>query len=212
MRLTAPWVRERAQNDQDIETCGFFEGLDGAGPDGRLDPGGRQGGLSGPGSGQGKWRWQGPWDVAAQPARRCAGSAQATRRRRGRPGRRCWDRWAVRSRGGPGGAWRHVRCEVMLSAPPRHRCCRVPARRRVHTARPAGGGPQAPVVPLLPGPPHDCLRQRGGVQLPGKTHPRDGQLALGSAIVRQPRAFACRPASRCRPRASPTSSLPGCST
>ncbi|KAL4423122.1 hypothetical protein ABPG77_004805 [Micractinium sp. CCAP 211/92] len=39
MRLTAPWVRERAQNDQDIETCAFFDGLDAAGPDGRLDPG-----------------------------------------------------------------------------------------------------------------------------------------------------------------------------
>lgn len=40
MRLTAPWVRDRAQNDQDIETCAFFDGLDAAGPDGRLDPGG----------------------------------------------------------------------------------------------------------------------------------------------------------------------------
>ncbi|PRW60183.1 DNA repair helicase UVH6 [Chlorella sorokiniana] len=39
MKLTAPWVRERAGQDEDIETCGFYEGLEGAGPDGRLDAG-----------------------------------------------------------------------------------------------------------------------------------------------------------------------------
>jgi DNA excision repair protein ERCC-2 len=39
MRLTAPWVRERAKETNDIETCEFFDGLDAAGPDGRLDAG-----------------------------------------------------------------------------------------------------------------------------------------------------------------------------
>lgn len=56
MRLTAPWVRERARatlcgggggddpdaEDEevaDIETCAFYEGLEQAGPDGRLDAG-----------------------------------------------------------------------------------------------------------------------------------------------------------------------------
>ena len=39
MKLTAPWVRERAQQEQDIETCGFYDGLDAAGPEGRLDAG-----------------------------------------------------------------------------------------------------------------------------------------------------------------------------
>ena len=39
MKLTAPWVRERAQQEQDIETCGFYNGLDAAGPEGRLDAG-----------------------------------------------------------------------------------------------------------------------------------------------------------------------------
>lgn len=40
MRLTAPWVRERAAQDPDAaELCDFYEGLDSAGPDGRLDAG-----------------------------------------------------------------------------------------------------------------------------------------------------------------------------
>jgi hypothetical protein len=46
MKLTAPWVRERAgkEPDHDIETCAFYEGLEGAGPEGRLDAGGWLGG------------------------------------------------------------------------------------------------------------------------------------------------------------------------
>lgn len=40
MQLTAPWVRERATSDPgSAETCDFFEGLDAAGPEGRLDAG-----------------------------------------------------------------------------------------------------------------------------------------------------------------------------
>ncbi|KAI3435700.1 hypothetical protein D9Q98_001758 [Chlorella vulgaris] len=41
MKLTAPWVRERAgkEPDHDIETCALYEGLEGAGPEGRLDAG-----------------------------------------------------------------------------------------------------------------------------------------------------------------------------
>lgn len=46
MRLTAPWVRERASaasNDDhnivDVELCDWYEGLDEAGADGRLDAG-----------------------------------------------------------------------------------------------------------------------------------------------------------------------------
>jgi DNA excision repair protein ERCC-2 len=40
MKLTAPWVRERASSDmEDIALCNFYEGLDAAGPDGRLDAG-----------------------------------------------------------------------------------------------------------------------------------------------------------------------------
>ena len=61
MKLTAPWVRERAgrqrgatraQQQQrgegaevpDIELCPFYEGLDAAGPEGRLEAGGWVGG------------------------------------------------------------------------------------------------------------------------------------------------------------------------
>ena len=44
MRLTTPWVRERAGQDPDIETCGFYEGLEGAGPEGRLGAGAAGGG------------------------------------------------------------------------------------------------------------------------------------------------------------------------
>lgn len=58
MRLTAPWVRERASSARqrrrgdggggggggsdvaDIELCALYEGLDAAGPDGRLEAGG----------------------------------------------------------------------------------------------------------------------------------------------------------------------------
>lgn len=40
MRLTAPWVREKAAADPgEIELCDYFEGLDAAGPEGRLDAG-----------------------------------------------------------------------------------------------------------------------------------------------------------------------------
>jgi DNA excision repair protein ERCC-2 len=43
MKLTAPWVRERARSDggssDDVELCDWYEGLDEAGPDGRLDAG-----------------------------------------------------------------------------------------------------------------------------------------------------------------------------
>jgi len=40
MQLTAPWLRERAaQNRDSAELCDWFEGLDSAGPDGRLDAG-----------------------------------------------------------------------------------------------------------------------------------------------------------------------------
>lgn len=150
MRLTAPWVRERAQNDQDIETCAFFDGLDGAGPDGRLDPGGvgcprasRQflGAAGGARTGWGlvvqtHAGMQTGWQAMPKPLARAA--------------------WVLRP----------AAIDPAVPAPPaRVRC---PARRRVHAARPAGGGAQAPVVPLLSGPPHDCLRQRGRLQLPGK--------------------------------------------
>ena len=38
-RLTAAWVREKASEDTDIETCTFNEALDAAGPEAVLDPG-----------------------------------------------------------------------------------------------------------------------------------------------------------------------------
>ena len=40
MKLTAPWVRERAATDpESVELCDWFQGLDAAGPEGRLDAG-----------------------------------------------------------------------------------------------------------------------------------------------------------------------------
>ena len=38
-RLTAAWVREKAADDVDIETCSFYEALESAGPEAVLDPG-----------------------------------------------------------------------------------------------------------------------------------------------------------------------------
>ncbi len=46
------------------------------------------------------------------------------------------------------------------------------ACRRVHAARPACVWPQAALVPLLPGAPHDGLCQRGRVQLPVHDRPQ----------------------------------------
>ena len=40
MKLTAPWVRERAAVDpESVEVCDWYQGLDAAGPEGRLDAG-----------------------------------------------------------------------------------------------------------------------------------------------------------------------------
>ena len=171
MRLTAPWVRERAQQDQDIETCGFFEGLDSAGPDGRLDAGrwaarGMQGRCRG-GAGMqvlGRRRQGAAWLHAAAQEGTRASCAAVAGRQAGRPS-------AIST-----GPARLLACSPLpdpvtsgsppTSLPPLPTPPSPPAR-RVHPARPAVCGSQARVVPLLPGPPHDCLRKRGGLQLPG---------------------------------------------
>lgn len=38
-RLTAAWVREKASDDPEIETCSFYEDLESCGPEAVLDPG-----------------------------------------------------------------------------------------------------------------------------------------------------------------------------
>jgi len=59
----------------------------------------------------------------------------------------------------------------------------LPVLRCVHAARPAGLWPQAGLVPLLPGAPHDELCQRGGVQLPVHDRPQGvtGETQHGAA-------------------------------